>query len=56
MLSAFLLTKSSLTKHKNYLLQAPYRASETSKLELFTKKVNGLQAKTIFAKSPALNV
>ena len=36
------LTKSSLTKHKNYLLQTPYRTSETSKLELLTKKVNGL--------------
>ena len=41
-LSAFLLIKSSLTKHKKYLLEVPYRTSETSKLELFTKKVNGL--------------
>ena len=36
------LTKSSLTKHKNYLLETPYRTSETSKLEVLTKKVNGL--------------
>ena len=42
MLSAFLLTKSSLTKHEQYLLEAPYRTNETSKLELYTKKVNGL--------------
>ena len=38
MLSAFLLTKSSLTKHKKYLLEATYKTSETFKLELFTKK------------------
>ena len=31
--------KSSLTKHKKYLLQTFYRTTETSKLELFTKKV-----------------
>ena len=54
--SAFLLTKSLLTKHKNYLLEAPYRTSETSNLELFTKIINGLQPKTIFAKSSSLNV
>ena len=39
-----------------YLLEAPYRTSETSKLELFIKKVNGLKPKGIFAKSSALNV
>ena len=41
-ISAFLLTKCSLTKHIEYLLEALYRTSETSKLEIFTKKVNGL--------------
>ena len=34
-----MLTKSLLTKHKSYLLEAPYRTSETSKLELFTKRL-----------------
>ena len=34
--------KSSLTKHKNCLLEASYGTSQTSKLELFTKKVNDL--------------
>ena len=29
-------------KHIEYLLEAPYRTSETSKLGIFTKKVNGL--------------
>ena len=55
-IKCFLLTKSSLTKHKKYLLEAPYRTSEISKLELFTKKVNGLLPKTNFAKSSALIV
>ena len=30
--------KHTFTKHKKYLLETSYRASETSKLELFTKK------------------
>ena len=34
--------KSSLAKHKKFLLEASYGTSETSKLELFTKKVNNL--------------
>ena len=41
-ITCFLLTKSSLTKLKKYLLEAPYKTNETSKLEFFTKKVNGL--------------
>ena len=34
--------KSSQTKHENCLLEASYRNSQTSKLELLTKKVKGL--------------
>ena len=47
---------SSLTNHKKYLLETFYRASETSKLELFAEKVNWLCPKTIFEKIYTLNV
>ena len=53
MLHAFFQdAKSSLTKHKKYLLEASYETSQTSKVELSTKKVNGLKPKIIFAKVP----
>ena len=42
--------KSSLPKHKKCFLVASYGTSQTSKLQPFTKKVNGLQPKTIFVK------
>ena len=48
--------KPSLTKHKRYLLEVSYGASQTSKLELFTQKFNGLQPKIVFAKSFTLDV
>ena len=39
-----------------YLLETSYRTSKISKLDLFTKKVNGLNPKKILAKSSALNI
>ena len=35
-------TKSSTAKHQKVLLEASYETSKTSKLDLFTKRVNGL--------------
>ena len=43
--------KSSLRKHKKCFLEAFYGTSQTSKMQLFMKKVNGLQPKTISAKN-----
>ena len=34
--------KSSLTKHKRCFMEVSYGTSQTSKLELLQKKVNGL--------------
>ena len=39
-IKCFFVNKIFVSKTKKYLLEAPYRTSE--KLELFTKKVNGL--------------
>ena len=44
--------KSSLTKRKKYLLQTFYRTTETSKLELFTKKVTVYNRKRFSQKVP----
>ena len=44
--------KSSLTNHKKYLLQTLYRTTETSKLELFTKKVTVYNRKRFSQKVP----
>ena len=46
----FQYAKSSLPKHEKCFLVASYGASQISKLQPFTKKVNGLQPKTIFVK------
>ena len=48
--------KLSLSKHKKCFLEASYGTNQTSKLQPFTKKVNGLQPKTISAKKSTLDV
>lgn len=54
--SFFQDTKSSLTKSEKCLLEAPYGNIQTSKLVFFTKNVNHLYQKTIFAKISTLDV
>ena len=44
-IKCFFVNKIFVNKKLRNLLEAPYRTSETSKLELFTKKVNGLKPK-----------
>ena len=44
--------KSSLTKHKECFLEASYGTSQTSKLELFTKKVTAYSGKQLPQKVP----
>ena len=46
----FQYARSSLTKQKKCFLEASYGVNQTSKLQAFTKKVNGLQPTTISGK------